>query len=495
MYSLVHLLLADIFGYTYGLILLGIADGMAVLSVPSVLMRRRGRPMAAMSWLLALFVLPYLGVLGWWLFGRIRVHRKERLRRESTEEFRECVDWAAWREPSREAFEVFGKLLPAGTFEHYDMLQLMGPTRGNRLELRVDGEQGYSAIEQMIERADEYIHLLFYIWQDDATGRRIRDRLVDKARQGVTVRVLVDGFGSPNFERRLAGPLREAGGSVATFLPPRFFVWRPTFNFRNHRKLIVVDGREALTGGMNIGREYEHDWHDLGVRLQGPVVQHLHSVWMDDWLFATDENLASREYLDGPANRDDEAGRDDEVDEACAVIASGPDSDQPVLKDSVVHVVNGAEERLWMMTPYFIPSGDLLAGLRAAVQRGVDVRLMLPERGDLPIVQRASRTYYPRLLDSGVKLFEYRPSILHGKAAVVDSQYAIVGSANLDVRSFEINFELTTVTASRPLNQHLSRVFEKDFEECRRVTPEQLDQQRWLSKLADSVAHLTSPQL
>jgi cardiolipin synthase len=496
MYSLFNLLFSGVFGYPWGLLLLGGADLLALASVPSVLLRRRGRPLAAMSWLFALFVLPYLGIIGWWLIGRERIRRRRRLRRESTEEFRESLEEVEHDQPSRDEREAFDDLLPPGLFERYGPLEVMGPSRGNQAELLVDGDEMFPAIERTIESADNYVHLLFYIWQDDETGRRIRDLLVEKAREGVEVRVLVDAFGSPKMAGKLGAPLVEAGGEVDSFLPPTFLAWRPTFNFRNHRKLVVADGREAVTGGMNIGNEYEHEWHDMGVHLRGPVVQDIHTVFLDDWLFATRENLAADRYLRGAEIGAAGGGaKSDRASACCAVFASGPDSDQPSLQDGMMHAIHGARERLWMMTPYFIPSGEMLSALRSAVQRGVDVRLMLPEHGDVHIVRRASRAYYDNLLQSGVRLFEYQPRILHAKASVVDDRYVMLGSANLDVRSFEIDFELTTFIASEPLNSDLAEVFRADFEQSREIDLGDVKSQWWVSALADSVAHLTSPQL
>ncbi|MFB6351982.1 MAG: phospholipase D-like domain-containing protein, partial [Bradymonadaceae bacterium] len=340
MYSLVHLILAEVIGYSWGLILLGVADLLALLSVPSVLLRRQGRPLAAMSWLLALFVLPYLGVLFWWIVGREHLHRRRRLRRRSTEEFYASLEELdggprAWIEPN-----PFGHLLPRGLFEGYGPPQVMGPSLASQIELLVDGDEMFPALEQMIGRADDYVHLLFYIWKSDETGRRLRDLLVDKARQGVEVRVLVDGVGSPDFRSELAEPLLEAGGHVGTFLPPTRLARQPTFNFRNHRKLVVVDGREALTGGLNIAEEYEHDWHEIAVRLRGSVVRDLHTVFLDDWLFATRENLATDPYLQPADEEPSDARSADGEAAACAVFSSGPDAEQPTLRDGLLHAIN-----------------------------------------------------------------------------------------------------------------------------------------------------------
>jgi cardiolipin synthase len=486
---------AEVVGSSWAWLLLGVADLLALASTPSVLLRRRGRPLAAMSWMLALFVAPYFGVLWWWIVGRERVHRKRRLRQESTEEFCDCLDELGIGQSSMSAMHEFDGLLPHGLFHGYDRLEVFSPSGDNQVELLVDGHDAFAAIEQMIEGADEYIHLLFYIWKTDETGQRLRDALVEKARQGVEVRVLVDGVGSPDFEKKLAAPLLEAGARVGIFLPPTYLARRPTFNFRNHRKLVVVDGEEAFTGGMNVGGEYEHNWHDLAIRVRGPAVQQLHTIFLDDWFFATDENLATDTYLSAGTSHRTNARASSVPDASCAIIASGPDTEQGGLRDAIFQVINAAEDRLWMTTPYFIPGAEILAALRAAVQRGVDVRLILPEKSDVAIVRRASRAYYPMLLESGIRLFEYQPRVLHAKSLVVDDRYAMVGSANLDVRSFKINFELTTFVASSEFNDQLAGVFESDLRQCREVDFSDVAARSSFSNMADALAHLTSPLL
>ncbi|MFU8802789.1 MAG: cardiolipin synthase [Bradymonadaceae bacterium] len=495
MYTLIHLIIAEAIGATRAWLFLGGADLLALASTPSVLLRRQGRPLAAMSWLLALFVVPYLGVLWWWLVGREHMQRKRRLRQKSTEEFCACLDEFETDKPSKSAMRAFDGLLPHGLFHGYGHLELYPPSRNNQVELLVDGHNAFATIEEMIEGAESYIHLLFFIWKTDETGRRLRDALVEKARQGVEVRVLVDGMGSPDFEKELAGPLVEAGGQVGIFLPPTYLSRRPTFNFRNHRKLIVFDGEEAFTGGMNVGEEYEHTWHDLAIRVRGPVVQQLHTVFLDDWYFATAENLATERYVrvNMPPRADTPALSVREAN--CAVIASGPDTEHDGLRDALFHAINAANDRLWMTTPYFIPGADILAALRAAVQRGVDVKLILPEESDVAIVRRASRAYYPMLLESGIRLFEYQPRVLHAKSLLVDQSYAMMGSANLDVRSFKINFEVTTFVASSEFNKRVASVFEADLDQCREVDRTEIRSHSVLSNLTDALAHLTSPML
>jgi cardiolipin synthase len=313
----------------------------------------------------------------------------------------------------------------------------------------------------------------------------------------VEVRVLVDPWGSPRFRKQLAPELEEAGAKVGYFLPPRYVAWQPTFNFRNHRKLVVCDGREAFTGGMNVGEEYESLWHDLGMRVQGPAVRDFHEVFLDDWYFATDEKLASEEYLEIPDEGPPQGERPDfDTDDASiAVLASGPDNERSVMHDAFYHAISSARERVWITTPYFVPGGDILKALEAAEQRDVDVRLLLPLDGDVPLVRYASRSYYTALLKRGVRIWEYQPRVLHGKALLIDDRYSFIGSANVDVRSFEINFEVGGFVVSPEVNERLAEMFLADVDESHEIDLEHMENIAKLAKFRDALAHLASPML
>ncbi|MFB6262224.1 MAG: cardiolipin synthase [Bradymonadaceae bacterium] len=500
MHTLFHILIEETIGSYAGIYFLLVGDILALVSAPSVLRRRRGRPVSALSWLLALFLVPYLGVAFWWMVGRERLKRKRRARQQSSEKFHESLDHAPDAEAESKLRE-FIPILPRGLFEAHDSQSLSGPTAGNHVDLLVDGDDGFEAMERMIRSAEDYVHLLFYIWDDDETGQRLLDLLVEKAREGVEVRLLVDPIGSPSLDSSFGEPLRQAGGEIGKFLPPRYIAWEPTFNFRNHRKLIVSDGVEAYTGGMNVGDEYAHEWHDLGVRVRGPAVRDLEEVFLEDWFFATDNDLVEQDpkYLKPSPKRQEESDRQLWGHSSiCTVCASGPDRPDEkgsALRDLFFHAAAGAEDRLWITTPYFVPGSEFVAGLKAAVQRGVDVRLLLPRDGGVPVVRHASRAFYPMLLNGGVRIWEYQPRILHAKAMLIDDRFAFVGSANVDVRSFEINFELGALISSEALNDELSKVFEAGLEQSREVTLEDTENLPWHHALLDGVAHLLSPYL
>ncbi|MEO6739517.1 MAG: phospholipase D-like domain-containing protein, partial [Chthoniobacteraceae bacterium] len=320
MYSLLNLLLRSIFpSAALGWILL-IADLLALATIPSVLVRRIRRPLAALSWILALLMIPFGGVIAWWLLGRLHLQRPARQRKRTQR--RMDAEHPDTPPKSLEIPAVLCAVLPFAL--HGDRRRSEGvfpPADATDVQVFASGAEAFAAMESAIGEARTEIRALYYIWQTGETGRRIADKLAERARAGVKVRILVDEVGSRAFLRQFAPSLREAGVEIAGFLPASFSPWAPTFNFRNHRKLLLVDGRCAFTGGMNIGREYETKWKDQCVRLSGPVVENLDDVFQEDWLFVTDQ------YLDDLTLKDE---RDiaNENRAPCVVIASGPDRDE-----------------------------------------------------------------------------------------------------------------------------------------------------------------------
>jgi cardiolipin synthase A/B len=461
----------------------------ALASVPSVLVNRRGQPQSALAWLLALVALPLFAVPLWWLLGRQHLERRRRKRRSATAIIAPRLEGLKNRlepPPSQTTALLPLRHLPA------DLERSVFPaTSHNAVSILPGGEEAFAAMERVIESATHHVHALFYIWKNDKTGRRFRDLLIDKAKAGVQVRVLVDAFGSPVMATQFARRLRKAGGRVARFLPPDLLSL-PRMNFRNHRKILSVDGKVGIIGGFNIADEYRMRWRDMGLCIRGPAVDQLQEVFADDWYFATNEDLADPSYFgrwDGPCEDHDQHA-------ACAVVASGPDERYGLIHDALFIAINKTEQRLYVATPYFIPSRAIAAALRAAAFRGVDVRIMLPgNRNDVPVVRFASRSYYPELLDVGVRIFEYQPSMLHSKTMVFDDKLAMIGSANLDSRSFRLNFEASCFVGGEDINRKLAQIFDRDAEKCHEVRLADLEGRAWPAKLAEATANLLSPLL
>lgn len=468
---------------------------LALLTSLRVVMQRR-EPTATLAWVLGVILLPYIGVIAYLVFGRRRLERQVRRRRARATMIerdleRELGDDSASAAAARDSFPELQapdeNLLSRLTTR----IGCRWPTGGNRVELLVDAERAYLSMEEAIEAAKHHVHFQFYIFQPDSTGKRFRDLLTRKVQEGVPVRVLVDGVGS-FYAERFMQPFVRAGGQYAEFLPVGRLSrhWHP--NLRNHRKLVVVDGRVGFTGGVNIGDEYTGRkkrvgyWRDTHLRVEGPAVRHLQEVFAEDWHFATGRQPESERWFE-PV----EAQGDARVH----IIASGPDTDTQPIQRIFFAAVNSAKNRLWLTTPYFVPDQAMLVALETAAMRGVDVRLMLPARSDAPLVLHAGRSYYDELIEAGVRIFEYQHGILHAKTMLVDRNWATVGSSNMDVRSFRLNFEINAVAYGKHLADQLAQLFRRDLRLAREITLDHIAAKPVGQRMAESFARIMSPLL
>ena len=440
-----------------------------LLHVPAilfVLFAERRQPSATLAWLLVLIFLPVLGLFLYLLIGRTRSRRIAR--RVQTSVAR--VD-SVLREHS--VFEGFDENGPPGVEPRTVTMGLLGKELastpaldGNRAALLIDAEHTYSEIVDAIEFARDHVHVEFYVIQPDETGVALRDLLTRRAEEGIRVRVLVDALGSAALPGDFWEPLVAAGGSAAIFRPIWRFLTRlharDRIDYRNHRKIVVVDGRLGFTGGINVGREYLGldpsigRWRDTHVQLEGPAVLALQKVFAEDWLHATGELLQDPGYY---PNFEPAPG-----DCIVQVLDSGPDRRWSPIAYYQNHMFALARERLWITSPYFIPSPSLEEALVSAALRGVDVRLLVPAKSDHRLVTLASSSYYPNLIEAGIRIFEYERGFVHAKTTVVDDWVASVGSANMDLRSFHLNFELNAFVYGEAFVRDLAEQFERDLE-------------------------------
>jgi cardiolipin synthase len=360
------------------------------------------------------------------------------------------------------------------------------PILGNALALLTEGPAAFSAVRDAIRQASRYIHLVTYIFKNDPTGRGTLKLLADAARRGVEVRVLYDGAGTFATRFGFFAPIREAGGTVASFLPISPFIpgWR--LNLRNHRKLIIVDGEVAFTGGMNIGDEYAtgFEWRDVHVQLRGPVLPALQRVFSEDWHLATGKTLDDEKYFQELP----EAG---EV--PIQVVPSGPDQIEPLAPELLFGAIAAARETVDIMTPYLIPPEPIEQALRSAARRGRRVRILIPEYVDHRVVRWAADSYLPRLLRAGVEIWRH-PHMVHGKLVIVDNAWATLGSTNLDMRSLFLNFELNVAIPHTATATMLAAYFEGELVSSQRLTFDDM-KARFPTRLARAAANLLSPLL
>ena len=461
-----------------------LGTGWAMIAAVVVLLQRRSAA-ATIAWLLVLALLPVVGLVIYRFLGPLRLDRKRYEHRAARAVLADMVG-AMQALQAAHAAEVQVARVPIAMGE-------APPLHADTVEIFVDGVSAYGALFAAIRAARRHVHLEYYIFEPDQIGTRLRDLLIEKARAGLTVRLLVDGTGSSRLSTRFLRPLREAGAQVAWFNPVSLrWIRTRRVDFRSHRKIVVCDGTVAFTGGMNIAdahsaelaKDYCRDTHAC---ITGAAVLPVQRIFLEDWLFATGAL---------PTDTSDLFPAPEGVGpHVVQVISSGPDHRSLSIHDTYFTIITRAESRLWLTTPYFVPGEALVTALCTAALRGVDVRLIIPLRGDSRLIDLAARSYVPELLSSGVKVYEYLPRFVHAKTIVVDDDIAVVGSANLDTRSFRLNFELTTLFYNRVMTTRLAAAFEADLIESRPISSVPFDQQRMLSRLAESSARLLSPLL
>jgi cardiolipin synthase len=306
----------------------------------------------------------------------------------------------------------------------------------------------------------------------------------------VEVRALYDAIGGAGVHGKFMKKLVEAGGQAAPFLPVNLFERRLRVNFRNHRKIIVIDGEVAFTGGINIADEYR-DWHDTACRFEGPVVYQFQEVFAEDWFFATREEIVDERYFPEPDTLK-QGG-----DAHARLMSSGPDMKAHAIHKAFFLAMTRASSRLWLITPYFIPDEAILMALETAAMRGIDVRIIIPARdaSDVGVTYWAGRAFYERLLEAGVQIHEFSGRILHAKHLLIDEEWSFVGSSNMDIRSFRLNFETNCIVSQRDLNQVLATFFTDTLEHCARVELDDFYTRPRHERLFEATMRLFSPLL
>ncbi|MCC6623851.1 MAG: cardiolipin synthase [Deltaproteobacteria bacterium] len=482
---------------------LALTIGLQLVVVFGFVLRERREPQATLAWILGVVLVPFVGVLTYFFFGIRRVAQRHRQAERVAARVRDV--YSRYRVAQKTAgIGAAGTRAPAEPpMKTRSLVQLASRVSeayacaGNAVDMLVDGARTYDAIRAAISRARDHVHVEFYIIQPDESGRALRDHLVEIARAGVQVRVLCDALGSLKLPADFWEPLVAVGGQAAYFGPIRFGPFlrrRDHVNFRNHRKIVVVDGRVGLTGGINIGREYLGldprigAWRDTHIRIEGPAVLGLQQTFIEDWLHATGELLDhARFFPEPPTPAPGEA--------MVQCVASGPDRPWAVIHQMHFLACAASEKRIWATSPYFVPDRVIQSALVTAALRGVDVRLLVPRRSDSRLVDWASRYYFGELLESGVRVFEYDRGFLHAKSLVVDDWVAAIGSSNMDIRSFQLNYELTAFVYDRDFAQSVARQYALDLANATELPRRWLETQSYGKRLLHAAAGLLSPLL
>lgn len=372
----------------------------------------------------------------------------------------------------------------------------------NRVKILINGDETFSAIKDALQKAEHYIHMEFFIIKDDEIGREIRDVLLEVAKRGVKIRVLYDAIGSWSLTKKYVDTLIDAGIECHSFTPVSFARFRRKMNFRNHRKIIVIDSKIAFTGGLNIGDEYLGKgplghWRDTHVELEGECVAELHKIFLDDWCFRTGENPDKIDKNLSCANNEN----DFEIDHSSLpivplqVVESDASDAWHTISQGYFSMITKAKSRIWITTPYLVPGPSLMTAIANAALAGVDVRIIVPSTKDHFLVFWASRNNYAYLLRAGVKIFLYEKGFVHAKSLVMDNNVCSVGTCNMDVRSLEINFENQLFIYNEETTEQLAEQFEKDFDDSHQLDLNEWTKRPLWQKVFESFGKLYSAQI
>ncbi len=458
------------------------------ITIIGVILSENRNPVKSLAWVTVLFLLPIVGIILYIFFGR-SIKNKRMISRRNRRKLRKYE-----RSPNVDKHSL------GLTEESIQMINLGGTLAAspyypdNSVEIFTDGASKFAALKRDLQHARHSINLQYYIFEDDAIGREICDILVERHNAGVEVRVIYDHVGSFNVKSSFFKKMKSAGIHAYPFLKVSFPQFGTRINWRNHRKICIIDGSIGYIGGMNIADRYIDggkkfaSWRDTHLRLTGPVVRALRYSFAIDWNFMGQPLLENdSDHIYRPDVNAPRAG--------IQLLTSGPTSQWSNIAFMFHKAIAGAKKRVYIQTPYFLPTEGLLKALQVAALAHVDVRVMIPRRSDLLMLTYASYSYIAESLKAGIKIYVYDAGMLHAKTMIIDDEFASVGSTNFDFRSFECNFESNVFIYSREVNEQLSEIFRQDLEQSARITPFEWRERPYSQKTIESIVRLLSPIL
>jgi cardiolipin synthase A/B len=472
--------------YTIIAVVIPLVEVLGILAAVHAVMNAR-TSQGAIAWAISLITFPWLALICYAILGRNKFKGYVLLRNTKDQAIHHYIDKIQKEAVSS---DLIRQDLSASD-KSLTRLAEMPITRYNRSQLLIDGAETFRSIFEGIESAEQYILIQFFIIKDDNIGRLLQAKLIEKAKENLKVYFLYDEIGSHKLPQSYLRDMQVAGVVTTAFHSTKGKTNRFQLNFRNHRKIVVIDGKIAYVGGHNVGDEYLGKnpkfgaWRDTHVKLEGPVVQEAQFCFVEDWYWATNEIPVLNWDLQEAAG-----GYEDTL-----MVASGPADNLETCGLMFVQAINDARQRVWIASPYFVPDLQILSALKLAALRGVDVRILLPERPDHRTVYLASFSYYQNSLPLGIKLYRYTAGFMHQKVFLVDSSYAAVGTANLDNRSFRLNFEITILNYDSQFIKEVENMLSEDFANSRLVTLKDYTERSFFFKVAVRSARLLAPIL
>ncbi|MFB6319327.1 cardiolipin synthase [Saccharicrinis sp. FJH54] len=467
-----------------------------VWSIAVLIVLENRNPVKTMSWVLVLILLPYAGLILYIFFGQ-NYRRQKIITRKSIKQI-ELIN--GYYDILKNKFSIKKILLPPDLEKHRKLISLLFSnnhtlfTDNNTIRILNNGTEKFPELLNDIQKAKSFIHLEYYIFDDDNIGNTIIQALFEKIKEGVEVRMIVDDVGSWHLKRRFFKKLRAGGIEVYPFLKVRFPFFTSKINYRNHRKIVVIDGHTGYTGGLNVADRYVHgvkklgSWRDIHVKIEGDAVSSLQSIFILDWYFVSRQRIRDSKYF--PENTHE---KQDNL--RMQIAWSSPDSDWKTIEQAFFTAITGAEKYLYIESPYFLPTESILMGLKTAALSGTDVRLIVPGKSDAFITEASSHSYLREIMEAGVRVFFYQNGFLHSKLLITDDTLTSVGSANMDFRSFEDNFEVTAFIYDPETTAVAKQNFMNDLASSHEITLEEWKKRNRFRKFIESLARLFSPLL
>lgn len=457
-----------------------------------LVIQQRGNPLKTISWLLVVLLLPILGIIIYFFFGQN--YRKQKI--FSRKGLRDLERISELNVHKIKHIDTNESLIDTKirTKRHIMKLLLNNSksilTDRNKIDIYNSGEKAFNEIISELENASHHIHLEYYIIEEDKLGNNIKDILIRKAKEGVEVRVIYDYLGSWDLSDHYIDSIIAAGAEVYSFLPVHFPKFTNKINNRNHRKIIVVDGKVGFVGGMNIairyieGNESMGSWRDTHLKIEGDAVSSLQQIFLIDWSFVSNKIIKSKKYF--PPHS---------IENTCLVqiTASGPDSDWASIMQAYFSAITTAQDHIYISMPYFIPNESMLTALKTAALSGVEVRIMIPYHSDSHIVFRSTLSFVSELLEAGIHVHFFKNGFNHSKLVMVDGILASVGSANMDIRSFDQNFEVNALIYNEKIAISLEKSFKNDLKHCIEYSLKAWEKRHWSNQAKESFARILSP--
>ena len=489
-------ILYDIWSWITGHIALLLMAFYLMLALYIIIMMVLSRldPVKTLSWIVVLLTLPYIGIILYLFLGQN--HRKRKMYSRKGLRDVAVMDSLGKQQILQIYYSEWKNARKIAKFKNTILLQLNNSrallTYKNKVTVYSNGVDTFDAMKKCIAGAHFSIHLESYIIEADRIGTEIKDLLIQKVQEGVEVRVIYDDIGSWKLPKQYVADLKKAGVKIFPFAKVRLPWLSRTVNYRNHRKILVVDGRTGFLGGINIADRYMgagnfNTWRDTHLRIEGEAVHSLQAVFLLDWFFVSKKQVGQREnYYPRFDIRDKHYVQ---------IVPSGPDSDWASIMQAYFSAITQAKEHIYIITPYFTPNDSILTAIKVASLSGVDVRLILPDKSDSKLTYWSTMSYLSELMDAGVKVYLYRKGFNHSKIITIDGTFAAIGSANMDTRSFEHNFEITALFYDEQIASQLEDQFRIDMKNSRLVRQRRWEKRNFFHKLREGLARLLSPLL